>query len=323
MMKNFDYVKAGSLAEAIKAVSVKGAWLHAGGTDLLGCARDEVMPVDKVVSVSGLKELKGITARADGGLRIGALTTLAEIAADGSVSGKFAVLSQAAAAVGTPQIREQGTIGGNLCQRPRCWYFRGDFQCLKKGGKTCYAMAGENQYHAIFGGGPCFFVHPSDVAPALAALEAQVKIAGPSGSRTVSIDNFFVSPARVLDRENILGPGEIVTDIQIPPVRGELKSSYRKIAARGSWDFAIVSVAAALQMEGATVRGGRLVLGGVAPHPWRLPEVEKLLAGRKLDGALAAEAASAAASGARALRDNKYKVTMVQGAVEEVLAAFL
>ncbi len=322
-MKNFDYVKAGSLAEAIRAVSVKGAWLHAGGTDLLGCARDEVMPVDKVVSVSGLKELKGIAARADGGLRIGALTTLAEIAADGSVSGKFAVLSQAAAAVGTPQIREQGTIGGNLCQRPRCWYFRGDFQCLKKGGKTCYAMAGENQYHAIFGGGPCFFVHPSDVAPALAALEAQVGIAGPSGSRTVSIDNFFVSPAKVLERENILRPGEIVTDIQIPPVRGELKSSYRKIAARESWDFALVSVAAALQMEGATVRGGRLVLGGVAPHPWRLPEVEKLLAGRKLDGALAAEAASAAASGAKALRDNKYKIAMVQGAVEEVLTAFL
>lgn len=323
MMKNFDYVKAGSLAEAIRAVSVKGAWLHAGGTDLLGCARDEVMPVDKVVSVSGLKELKGIAARADGGLRIGALTTLAEIAADGSVSGKFAVLSQAAAAVGTPQIREQGTIGGNLCQRPRCWYFRGDFQCLKKGGKTCYAMAGENQYHAIFGGGPCFFVHPSDVAPALAALEAQVGIAGPSGSRTVSIDNFFVSPAKVLERENILRPGEIVTDIQIPPVRGELKSSYRKIAARESWDFALVSVAAALQMEGATVRGGRLVLGGVAPYPWRLPEVEKLIAGRKLDGALAAEAASAAASGAKALRDNKYKIAMVQGAVEEVLTAFL
>lgn len=323
MMKNFSYVKAGSLAEAIKAVSAKGAWLHAGGTDLLGCARDEVMPVEKVVSIGGLKALKGITATADGGLRIGALTTLAEIAADVSVAGKHAVLSQAAAAVGTPQIREQGTIGGNLCQRPRCWYFRGDFQCFKKGGKTCYAMAGENQYHALFGGGPCFYVHPSDTAPALAALGAQVRIAGPSGSRTLSIDNFFVSPAKVIDRENVLQPGEIVTDIYVPPPRGEVRSSYRKIAARRSWDFALVSVAAALQMEGGTVRGCRIALGGVAPYPWRLPGVEKLLVGKKLDGALAAEAGAAAVSGAQALRDNKYKIAMVRGAVEEVLVSFL
>lgn len=322
-MKNFSYVKAGSLAEAVKALSTQGAWLHAGGTDLLGCARDKVFPIEKVVSISRLRNLKGITAVAGGGIKIGALTALADIAADVSIAGKYAVLSQAAAAVGTPQIREQGTIGGNLCQRPRCWYFRSDLQCLKKGGKTCYAMAGENQYHAIFGAGPCFFVHPSDVAVALMALRAQIRITGPSGNRTVKIDDFFVSPRKIIDRENVLLSGDIVTEVLIPPVSRDMRSSYRKIAARGSWDFALVSLAAALETADGIARGGRLVLGGVGPYPWRLEAVEKLIAGKKIDSALAAEAAEAAASGAMALRDNGYKVEMVRGAVEETLTAFI
>ena len=203
-MNNFAYVKAGSLAEAIKALSTKGAWLHAGGTDLLGCARSEIIQVEKVVSISGLKQLKGITAQPDGGVKIGALTPLADIAAHAAIAGEStALLAQAAAAVGSPQIRQQGTIGGNLCQRPRCWYFRTDIQCLKKGGTKCYAISGENQYHAIFGGGPCFFVHPSDVAVALTALQAQLSIAGPAGNKTVKIENFFVSPKKTVSKENM------------------------------------------------------------------------------------------------------------------------
>ena len=322
-MKNFSYIKAGSLAEAIKALGAKGSRLHAGGTDLLGCARDEVFQVDKVVSVSGLKELKGITARPDGGVRIGALTTLADVAASASLTEKYSALSQAAAAVGTPQIRQQGTLGGNLCQRPRCWYFRSDLQCRKKGGTTCYAMAGENQYHAIFGGGPCFYVHPSDMAVALVALEAQLRIAGPSGSRTVGIDGFFVSPGKFIDKENVLVSGEIVTDIHIPPTAGKIKSSYRKIASRGSWDFALASVAAVLQVENDTVRSARIVLGGVAPFPWRVQAAEKLLAGKKLDGSAAAAAADAAIAGARLLKGNAYKAEIVKGAVEETLTALM
>jgi xanthine dehydrogenase YagS FAD-binding subunit len=184
-------------------------------------------------------------------------------------------------------------------------------------------MAGENQYHGIFGGGPCFFVHPSDTAVALAALEAQIRIAGPSGSRTVRIENFFVSPAKVVDKENVLLPGEVVTDIQLPPARGAEKSSYRKVASRGSWDFALASVAAALEFEGGSIRAARIALGGVAPYPWRLPAVEKLLAGRKLDRALAAAAGNEAAAGARPLRDNAYKVEIVKGAVEEILGSFV
>jgi len=318
-MRNFAYVKAGSLAEAIKASSIKGSRLYAGGTDLLGCLRDEIIQVDRVVSISGLKELKGISARADGGLKIGVLTVLADIAANKTVAEKYAVLAQAAASVGTPQIRQQGTIGGNICQRPRCWYFRSDLRCFKKGGDTCYGMGGENQYHAIFGGGPCFAVHPSDVAVALVALQAQVTITGPAGSKTVKIDNFFVSPGKVLDKENILLPGEIVTGIQIPPITVKAKSSYRKIRTRGSWDFAQASVAAVLLFDNDTVRAARIVLGGVGPHPWRVEAAEKLVIGKKLDAVLAAAVADAAVAGANPLKDNAYKVQMVKGAVEESL----
>ncbi len=320
-MNDFEYVKAGSLAEAFKALSTKNARLLAGGTDLLGCARDGVFPIDRVVSISGLKELKGITVRPDGGLKIGALTTLADIAADATITQRYQVLAQAAAAVGTPQIREQGTLGGNICQRPRCWYFRGDFSCLKKGGKDCYAVGGENEYHAIFGGGPCFFVHPSDTAVALSALGAQVRIVGPSGSRTVGMDKFFLGPDKSIDKENVLSVNEIVTDIQLPPAGGEIKSIYRKIAVRRSWDFALASFAAVLQLENGMVRTASLVLGGVAPYPWRISGVEKLLIGKKLDKALAVTAADQAVAGSRPLRDNGYKVDMVKGVVEEVLAA--
>jgi xanthine dehydrogenase YagS FAD-binding subunit len=323
MIKNFGYVKAGSIADAIKALSTRGARLHAGGTDLLGCLRDEIFPAETVVSISGIKELKGISARADGGIKIGALTILADIAADKSIADKYAVLSQAAASVGTPQIRQQGTIGGNLGQRPRCWFFRSDLQCLKKGGAACYAMNGENQYHAIFGGGPCFAVHPSDLAVALVAVQAQLTITGPSGSKVVKTENFFVAPDRSLEKENILMPGDILAGIQIPPVNGKIKSSYRKVRTRGSWDFAQASVAAVLLFDNDTVRAARIVLGGVAPYPWKADAAGKLLVGKKLDHALAAQAGEAAVSGANPLQHNSYKVDMVKGAVEETLSAFI
>jgi len=323
MMKNFAYVKAGSLAEAIKAMSTRGAWLHAGGTDLLGCARNEILAVEKVVSISRLKQLKGISPQPDGSLKIGALTPLADIAASVPINAKYAALAQAAAAVGTPQIREQGTVGGNLCQRPRCWYFRSDIQCLKKGGASCYAVMGENQYHAIFGGGPCFFVHPSDVAVALTALQAQLTVSGTAGNKSVKIDSFFISPKKAVLKENVLLPNEIVTEIRIPPAGTSTKSLFRKIAARGSWDFALASVAVALQLGGDGVQAARIVLGGVGPYPWRADAAEKALVGKKLDSAAAAAAGEAAVAGAMALRDNAYKMDMVKGIVEESLAAFI
>ena len=322
MMKNFAYVRASSVAEAIKALSTKGAYLHAGGTYLLGCMQDEIFQVEKVVSISNSKELKGIAERPDGGVKIGALTTLADIASNASVAGKYAVLAQAAADVGSPQLREQGTIGGNICQRSRCWYYRADFRCMKKGGDICSAQWGENQYHAVFGGKGCFAVHPSDVAVALAALQAQLTIAGPAGSKPVKIDSFFVGPDKTVEKENILLPGEIVTEINLPALSGKIRSSYRKIRARAAWDFALTSVGVVLQFENDNVSKARIVLGGVAPYPWRVEAAEKLLIGKKIDRALASAAGQASTTGASPLRDNAYKVDMLKGAIEEALLAF-
>ncbi len=321
MMNNFSYVKPGTVAAAVKALSTKGAAIHAGGTDLLGCIRDQIQPVDRVVSISGLKQLRGVAEKPDGGMKIGALTTIADIAGHAGVRTRYAVLAQAAAEVASPQLRNQGTIGGNLCQRPRCWYFRGDFRCARKGGDICYAVEGENQYHAIFGGGPCFFVHPSDTAVALVALQAQLMIAGPAAPRAVRIENFFVGPDKNIVKENLLAPNEILTEIHLPPAAGQVRSCYRKIRARRAWDFALTSVALVLQFENGTVGRARVVLGGVGPYPWRAAAAEKLLAGRRIDAALAAAAGKATAEGASPLRDNGYKVQMVQGAVEESLLA--
>jgi xanthine dehydrogenase YagS FAD-binding subunit len=322
MMKNFAYVKAGSVAAAVKALGVKGTVLHAGGTDLLGCLRNETMSAERVVSISGIKELRGIAAKPDGGFRIGALTTIAEIGSHSALSEKCPVLAQAALEIASPQLRNQGTIGGNLCQRPRCWYFRGDFPCARKGGDLCYAIEGENQYHAVFGGGACFFVHPSDAAVALMALQAQLVIAGPAGTRTVRIEDFFVGPAKNVLKENVLAANEILTEIHLPAVAGKGIGSYRKIRARRAWDFALTSVGLVLQMEKQTVSRARIVLGGVGPYPWRVEAAEKLLLGKKIDAALAAAAGKAAAEGAEPLGGNGYKIKMLQGAVEESLLAF-
>jgi len=178
MVPSYSYIRARSLDEAIRYLSEDGARLHAGGTDLMGCLRDRVFDVTTVVSITSLKELRGIRATPDGGLRIGSLTTVSEVARNPVIKARYRALSVAASEVASPQLRNQGTIGGNLCQKPRCWYYRGEFHCLRKGGDQCYAIEGENQYHCIFGGENCYIVHPSDTASALVALEASIRQAG-------------------------------------------------------------------------------------------------------------------------------------------------
>jgi xanthine dehydrogenase YagS FAD-binding subunit len=321
MLHSFAYVRPGSLGEAVKALETKGTRVHAGGTDLLGCLRDDVMTVEKVVSVSRLAELRGIAATGDGGLRIGALTTIADVAAHPAIRDKYAALAQAASLVASPQLRNQGTIGGNLCQRPRCWYFRADYACLRKGGDTCYAMEGQNQYHAILGARGCYIVHPSDTAPALVALDAQVRIAGPKGARTVPAEKFFVLPEQDFTKETVLEAGELVTEVVLPPADPAVRSSYRKVRARGSWDFAMAGLALAIAMKGPEVARARVVLSGVAPIPWRSAAAEKALVGQKLDARTIARAAEAAVAGAEPLQYNGYKVALVKGIVEEALGA--
>jgi len=321
LMPNFNYIKVKSLKEAIGQLSSKGARIHAGGTDLLGCLRDEIFGAEKLVSIGRLKALRGIRQTSDGGLRIGALTTIAEVENNKTVQERYSALAQAASEVGSPQLRNQGTIGGNLCQKPRCWYYRGEFQCLRKGGDTCYAYQGENQFHCIFGGTMCYIVHPSDTAPALVTFEAMARVSGPDGARLVPIAKFHVPPSESVQKETILKPNEIVTEVLLPPPAKGLRSSYRKVRARRSWDFALASVALALQFDGDRIARARVVLGGAAPIPWRSKEVEEVITGRRLDAETVTRAAAAAVKNAQPLKQNGYKVPLFRGMIEEALAA--
>jgi xanthine dehydrogenase YagS FAD-binding subunit len=321
MVPNFSYIRPRSLAEAVRCLSLDGARAHAGGSDLLGCLRDNVFSVSTVVSIAGLKELRGIGTTAAGGLRIGSLTTIAEIARHPVIRSKYRALSMAAAEVASPQLRNQGTIGGNLCQKPRCWYYRGEFHCLRKGGDLCYAVEGENQYHCIFGGENCFIVHPSDTASALAALQASVTIAGPNGRRTVAVENFHMPPSEDYTRETVLEPSEIVTEIILPPPPAGLRSAYRKIRARRAWDFALAGAALAIAFSGDQAADCRVVLSGAAPIPWRSAEAEAVVRGSRLDRDRAAKAAAEAVRNAQPLAQNDYKVPLFRSLIGQELTA--
>ncbi len=319
MTAGFSYRRAASVDDTISGLLKGNARVLAGGTDLLGCLRDHVFTTDMVVSISGIKELKGIRETRGGGAAIGALTTLAEISENRIIRERYPALAAAASEVASPQLRNQGTLGGNLCQKPRCWYYRGEFLCLRKGGDRCYAVSGENHYHCIFGGDGCYIVHPSDTAPALIAYRAAVHIAGPAGMREVSLDQFFLLPSQSVIKETIIEAGEIVTEIALPPQPAGLRSSYRKVRARRSWDFAVAGVALALQMSGNSVTDARIVLSGAAPVPWRSTDAEKALIGHVLDAASAGGAAAASVSKALPLKHNAYKIPLFRGLIEEEL----
>lgn len=321
MLPAFNYVRAKSVADAVRLLAVPGARVHAGGTDLLGCLRDGVFKADRIVSLAGIKELRGIAPVLGGGLQIGALTPNAEVAVDKTIQRQYTALAQAAAAVASPQLRNQGTIGGNLCQRPRCWYLRGEFHCARKGGDTCFAMGGENQYHCILGGDKCVIVHPSDIAPALVSLGARIQVVGPGGARLVPAGSFFLGPAKALTKENVLEKNEIVTTVFLPPPEPSLKSSYRKVRARNAWDFALAGVALALLMKGDSVVRARVVLSGAAPIPWRSEPAERALTGKTLSPEVVTAAAEAAVHDATPLEKNGYRIPMFKGLLTEALQA--
>jgi len=321
-MSNFFYVRIRSLKEATEHLSSDGARVHAGGTDLLGCLRDNVFGAKKVVSISGLKNLRGIEETKEGGLRIGALTTITEITDSKKVRDHYPALAKAASEVASPQLRNQGTIGGNLCQKPRCWYYRGEFHCLRKGGPTCYAYQGENQFHCIFGsGGICYITHPSDTAPALVAYQATLRIVGPRSTKFLPIEKFYVLPSQDVRKETVLKPNEILTEILLPPQPKGLLSSYRKVRARQSWDFALAGVALALKLKEDRVEKARVVLSGAAPIPWRSKEAEQTLTGNPLNTDTIARAVNSVLRKAEPLEKNSYKIPLFQGMLEEELRA--
>ena len=291
-----------------------GAQPLGGGTDLLVTMREGLVRPSEVVDLRGLPEGEAITWGADGSLTLGAAVRIATIAGDPRVRERFPALAMACDAVGSPALRNMGTLGGNLCQRPRCWYFRSGIPCLKSNGTDCPAREGENTHPAIFGGGPCYAVNPSDPAVALTALGAVVHTASRESTRTIPIDEFFVLPNPDPRRENVLAHGEFVTAVEIPALSSGSRQRYTKVLQRGAWDFALASIAVAKWADGSV----RMVLGGVAPVPWRInPSVEEDIASAPLVEDDMEVLAERALYDAQPLSRNGYKVTLAKSLLHE------
>ena len=296
----------------------RAASFAGGGSDLLGLVKDQVVAPDVLINLKTIPGLDQVTTAVDG-VMIGGLITLEALSRQPRIRRQYAALAEAAGSVATPQIRNAGTLAGNVCQRPWCWYYRNGFPCYKAGGDTCFSIAGENQFHAIFGGGPSFIVHPSDTAPALVALDARFRVAGPSGDRMVTSAGFFTLPQQDAARENVLAEAEVLASIHLPAARPGTRSTYHKVMDREAWTHAVVSAAIVLEMDKDVCRAARIVLGGVAPIPWRVPEAEHLLAGRRISSELAAKAGDAAVAGAKPLAKNAYKVPLTKAIVEHTV----
>jgi xanthine dehydrogenase YagS FAD-binding subunit len=324
-MRPFAYAEPKTIEAASEILARAGAKAQpiAGGLDLLGELKDGIAEPEVLVNLKTVPGLGAIRVQPDGGLRIGALVTLTALEQHERARREFPALAQAAQSVGSVEIRNVGTVGGNLCQRPRCWYYRSPLhRCLKKGGDVCFTVSGETKYHAILGGGPSFIVHPSDLAPALIACDARVAIAGPAGRKDLPLEQFYVLPAVRLDHETVLEAGEIVTEVTVPAAAAAglgSPSIYLKFREKDSFDFALVSVAASLRTEDGVCTEARLVLGGVAPVPWRARAAEKVLVGKPITARAAAKAAETALEGAAPLAHNGYKVPLAKGLIRRAL----
>ena len=326
-MKAFEWTNPATVNEAVKMLSTPSATdideaprPIAGGQDLLTTMKDYTSRPARLVNLKSIPGMNRIALNARG-LTIGALVTLTELEEHAGVRKSYPGLAEAAHSIATPQIRNLGTVGGNLCQRPRCWYFRlEEVICLKKGGSECYAATGENKYNAIFGGGPSYIVHPSDLAPMLLALGATVTVTGAAGKRVIPLDKFFTLPSEGnIRRENVLKNDDIITQIFVPASPFAARSTYLKFKERESLDFALASAAVAVRMTGRTFRDARIVLGGVAPIPWRVPAAENFLIGKALTPEVLAEAAKIALADAKPLEKNAYKVPLTQTLVRRAL----
>ena len=325
-MKTFENIDVKSVKEAVRLLDKfqqqkKTAAVVGGGSEYLQLMKDHVVEPDYLINLKTIPDLDYIKEER-GAFRIGALTKLADIEMHPMIQEKLLILSSAAGEAASPQIRNAGTIAGNLCQRPFCWYFRsGNFTCLRKGGQVCYTVTGDSRFHAILGAGPSYIVHPSDTAPALVALGAKIKIAGPAGEKTIPLEKFFVLPSVDYKRENVLGPDEIVTEIVVPTPKPGSKGFYQKVRERLAWDHAIVAIATIIESSGTAVRDARVVMGGVAPIPWRAGKAEEFLRGKAINEANAKRAGEIALEGAKPLKDNTYKISIAQDLIQRALLA--
>jgi xanthine dehydrogenase YagS FAD-binding subunit len=318
-VKAFAYVNAANEKEAVAALGTeRGKFLPlAGGMDLLALMKDYVVQPDRIVNVKNLD--RTIRRMPNGEFRIGAAATLAELVAHAELAKAYPALIQAAEEVGSPQIRNAGTVGGNMNQRPRCWYYRNEeFNCLKRGGARCFAVDGENQYHAIFGDGPCHIIHPSSLAVPAVALGARFRIVGPAGEREVDAAEYFVMPDKNLFGETVLAPNELMTHMMLPAPGGARNATY-EVRFKQSHDWPLASASVALTMSGKTIKAGRVVMGAVAPIPWRSAAAEAELAGKPLNEETAMTAADAAVKGAKPMSGNAYKVQIARTAVKRAI----
>jgi xanthine dehydrogenase YagS FAD-binding subunit len=327
-MRPFEYASPRTVEEVIGLLGEDG---HdedggirplAGGTDLLTMMKADVAAPSRLVDIKRVSGLSGDVEETEQGLTLGALATLAEIETHPLIGERYPALSEAAALAATPQLRNMATIGGNLLQRPRCWYFRSPhFRCWLKGGDDCPARDGENQLHALFGANPCVAVHPSDLATALVALEAEVRLRGPDGERTLPIADFFALPTDERRTETVAASDELLLSVQLPAPPAGTRSTYLKAMDRKVWAFALVGVAAVMRTAGRRIDDARLVLGGVAPIPWRARAAEQALIGAEIGEELFARAADIALAEAQPLGHNAYKVPLARALVRRALAS--
>jgi len=321
-MRAFEYASPTTKEQAVALLSSQWGETEvlAGGMDLLSLMKDDVALPKRVVNIKDIKELEGLGYSTSSGLRIGALVTLQELLADENVRKQYPSLAQAAEGVASPQIQNLGTAGGDLCQRPRCWYFRSGFGLLAQdsSGKSLVSE-GENKYHAILGNsGPAYFVNPSSLAPALIALGAKIRLFGPKGARDVAAGQFFVTPKTNQGREYVLRPNEIVTEILVPPTGGARNATY-EVRQKEALDWPLAAAAVSLKMSGSKVTSARIVLGHVAPVPWPVPAAEKFLAGKTVSDQVAQDAGGAAVTGAKRLSQNGYKIQLSRVAVKRAI----
>jgi xanthine dehydrogenase YagS FAD-binding subunit len=321
-MPAFELFQPASVTDALSLLDRYGsdAWVLAGGLDSFDWLKDRIKRPQYVVDLSGVPELKGIRASGDG-LEIGAMTTLTEVVRHPTVRDRYAILTQAAESAASPQIRNQGTIGGNVSQDTRCWYYRSGWSCYRAGGNICYADTPEsiNREHAILGADRCVAVNPSDTAPALITLGASMVLRSVRGERVIDAEDYFVGPGTDITRMNALQPGELLTAIRIPGDWAGSQFYFEKVRDRQVWDFALVSVASAMVTSGTTIQNMRLVVNGVAARPLRLTEVEILVKGKPRTEATAKLAGDLAISGAQPLRFNAYKVPLMRNLVKRAI----
>ena len=322
VMPAFELFQPSSADDAVTLLAEHGsdAWVMAGGQDSFDWLKDRIKRPKVVIDLSQVSEMTGVRDL-DGGVEIGSTTTLTDIVQNSLIQERFPILSEAAATVASPQIRNIGTIGGNISQDTRCWYYRGGMPCYRAGGNICYAdtPTAINREHAILGADRCVAVSPSDTAPVMVALDAKMVIRSASGERVVDAEDYFIGPGIDITRMHVLKPGELLSAIRIPATWAGTEYYFEKVRDRPVWDFPLVNIAAVKVVNGGTIERIRIALNGVAAHPWRLAQVENAVMGKPADESTAAMAGEMSIEGAFPLRYNGYKVPLMRNLVKRAI----